>query len=226
MRRAGELRLKAVVLTAARLLPWLVLRLESPAWRAALRDRHIWYPHINSSRPRPGDPLRYVLQTLWLLLVRPIRRPRRNWHWHPPAWSAKLRQRAEQSLAALNRTLVALPQKAYKARAFRKAGNALQRGRDRQSPVFRGVAGFVVAFLAIMCTTVPMAPATRPIATAEPRTASMISPITIRAVITSSHCHPTAENLLARSYMNMIARPIQPPGSPANMRRLTRNIKR
>jgi cellulose synthase (UDP-forming) len=41
--------------------------LETPRWQAILNNHHDYFPHINPHRPRPLDPLRYLLQSLWLL---------------------------------------------------------------------------------------------------------------------------------------------------------------
>lgn len=51
-------------------------------WRQQLAP---WYPHVNWQRPSPADFLRIVLQSLWLLLVRPPAPPaaaRPTGHWH------------------------------------------------------------------------------------------------------------------------------------------------
>ncbi|MBP9956282.1 MAG: UDP-forming cellulose synthase catalytic subunit [Pseudomonas sp.] len=73
-------------------LAWLLLRLESPAWQALRARQHYWYPHLAGRRPRPADPLRYLLQTLWLMIRRPqpaatpgrlrrlLARWRQSWH--------------------------------------------------------------------------------------------------------------------------------------------------
>lgn len=50
---------------------WLFLRLESPACQAIFRDRRCFYPQICNRPPRAFDTLRYVLQTIWLVLIRP-----------------------------------------------------------------------------------------------------------------------------------------------------------
>lgn len=47
------------------------LRLESPSWQNVIQHRTYWFPHIASRRPRLADGLRYLLQGIWLLLVRP-----------------------------------------------------------------------------------------------------------------------------------------------------------
>ena len=63
-------RFTAFILALIQALGWIFLRLESRSWKA-LRDQHRrLYPHLAQKRSTIGDPLRYVVQTLWLLLVR------------------------------------------------------------------------------------------------------------------------------------------------------------
>ena len=53
-------------------LAWSLLRLETPGWQRILQHRQRYYPQISPLRPRPLDPLRYALQSLWLMLVLPL----------------------------------------------------------------------------------------------------------------------------------------------------------
>ncbi|WKS81347.1 UDP-forming cellulose synthase catalytic subunit [Edwardsiella tarda] len=50
-------------------LAWAILCLESPAWQAVRQQRARWFPHIDPLRPRLLDPLRYLLQGLWLVSI-------------------------------------------------------------------------------------------------------------------------------------------------------------
>ena len=65
-------RLTAFTLALLHALGWIFLRLESPSWQAIRRQYRRLYPQLANKRPTLGDPLRYVIQTVWLLLVRPI----------------------------------------------------------------------------------------------------------------------------------------------------------
>lgn len=50
---------------------WTFFCLESPAWQQ-IREKHAQlFPLIAKSRPRIADILRYVIQSLWLIVVRP-----------------------------------------------------------------------------------------------------------------------------------------------------------
>jgi len=48
----------------------MLFRFESPGWQSVIQQRRRLYPHISPERPRPLDSLRYLIQTLWLLVVR------------------------------------------------------------------------------------------------------------------------------------------------------------
>lgn len=82
LRRSGCGRVTAFLLSLWHLLAWLVLRFDSPAWQRVLAERAYWYPHLANKSPTLGDPLRYLLQTIWLLLVRPASFRQRQ----APAW--------------------------------------------------------------------------------------------------------------------------------------------
>lgn len=64
------------------------LRLESPSWQRIRGQSAFWFPHISPQRPRPADPLRYLAQGLWLLVVRNGQIPaaRRNLFSALPRW--------------------------------------------------------------------------------------------------------------------------------------------
>lgn len=63
-------RFTAFTLAVIQAVGWIFLRLESPNWKALREQRRRLYPHLADKRATIGDPLRYVVQTLWLLLVR------------------------------------------------------------------------------------------------------------------------------------------------------------
>ena len=86
LRDAGSSRWAASSVTLLRLLAWIVFPLEGAAWQRVRAHRDILYPHVTHARP--GDPLRLLLQTVWLLVRRPEPRPFR---W--PAWCLRLWQK-------------------------------------------------------------------------------------------------------------------------------------
>lgn len=70
-RQNGASFIAAFLMMCCVALGWLLLRFESPLWQRVRAERYRWYPHISAVHPRPLDPLRYLLQTLWLLLIIP-----------------------------------------------------------------------------------------------------------------------------------------------------------
>ncbi|BDH44167.1 cellulose synthase catalytic subunit [Salmonella enterica subsp. enterica serovar Choleraesuis] len=58
---------------------WTFLRLESPSWQKITGNHAHYYPQINLQKPRPLDPLRYLIQSLWLLVLRPLGRDSQSW---------------------------------------------------------------------------------------------------------------------------------------------------
>ena len=61
-------------------LVWALMPLETPRWQAILARHETYFPHINPHRPRPLDPLRYLLQSLWLLTTR-VPEPEKKVNW-------------------------------------------------------------------------------------------------------------------------------------------------
>ncbi|PDO87122.1 UDP-forming cellulose synthase catalytic subunit [Kosakonia sacchari] len=53
------------------ILAWVFIPLEHPRWQQLRAQQHLWFPHIDPDKPRPLDPARYLLQTLWLLVMLP-----------------------------------------------------------------------------------------------------------------------------------------------------------
>ncbi|AGZ33004.1 MULTISPECIES: UDP-forming cellulose synthase catalytic subunit [Pseudomonas] len=66
----GAHRPVALLFTLGVWLAYLFLRLESPAWQALLAERQRLFPQFVGKRPTLGDPLRLLIQCLWLLLRR------------------------------------------------------------------------------------------------------------------------------------------------------------
>lgn len=63
-------RLSSFFLACCTLLAWCLLRLEQPGWQQLLQNKQYWFPQVSAGRPRQADPLRYSIQTAYLLLVR------------------------------------------------------------------------------------------------------------------------------------------------------------
>lgn len=71
-RRAGVLAAGVHCLCWA--LGWALLRLEGPAWQGFIARQGPAFRHLQRRRPGIADPLRYLLQWLWLVLTPPRRR--------------------------------------------------------------------------------------------------------------------------------------------------------
>lgn len=54
------------------ILGWMFLRFETPGWQRIFQDGRRLFPHISPEHPRPLDIVRYLLQSLWLLLILPL----------------------------------------------------------------------------------------------------------------------------------------------------------
>jgi len=84
LRGAGSSFWAAASVTLLRLLAWALCPLEQPAWQRLLARSDALYPHVTHTRP--GDPLRWLLQSLWLLICRPEPRPFRWSAWCLRLW--------------------------------------------------------------------------------------------------------------------------------------------
>lgn len=58
------------------ILAWMFIPLEHPRWQQLRAQQNHWFPHIDPDRPRPLDPARYLIQTLWLMVTLPLGGPR------------------------------------------------------------------------------------------------------------------------------------------------------
>lgn len=73
-RQQGGARLTAYLYCMSLLLGWLLFRLESPAWQRLRQQAPYWFGHRLIARPKLADGVRYGIQGIWLLLVRPPKR--------------------------------------------------------------------------------------------------------------------------------------------------------
>ncbi len=132
------------------ILAWLFLPLEHPRWQA-IRERHReLYPHIRAVRPRPLDPARYLLQTLWLMITsgpEDADRPRK-----------RRRSGISQFMARYHAWLDALPQR-FSTRTHH-LDNQKELG-HLHPQLRRIILGVIVVFsslLALLCITQPFNP--------------------------------------------------------------------
>ncbi len=109
LRRQGGSRLGSAGLTLVWLLAWTLFPLERHGWQWVLGHAQSLYPQL--ALPRVGDPLRILLQSLWLIVRRPEPIPlhwpaswQRAWQWGTQALGTLLIRQEERGLAAARAT--------------------------------------------------------------------------------------------------------------------------
>ncbi|EJL87632.1 UDP-forming cellulose synthase catalytic subunit [Pantoea sp. GM01] len=127
-------------------LGWSLLRLEAPGWQHILQHRQRYYPHISPLRPRPLDVLRYAMQSLWLMLVRPREHRTRK------GFSAEPLLRWRQPLY---QWLGALPGRLEQTRLAQRSEQRIQALPPRLRQLLFIVAAVVASLLALLCISQP-----------------------------------------------------------------------
>ncbi|MDX5629970.1 MULTISPECIES: UDP-forming cellulose synthase catalytic subunit [unclassified Brenneria] len=147
-RRQGSSALAAYLTTSLMIIGWSFLRLESASWQQVRKARRHWFPHISSRPPRPADPLRYLVQGLWLLIVRNGQTPRKHRF-------SRLRRWRQGYINGLQR----LPRYVMRSTAdadndAKNPSDAPQRGKGMQR-LWLAVLALISAALALLCITQP-----------------------------------------------------------------------
>ena len=143
----------ALLLATMSAVAWLLLRLESPNWRAVLDQPKRWYPQLANKPPSLGDPLRYAVQSLWLILVRPAQ----SCAWRPstPAWLKSVRAAYLRLSIRVGKVLEELPQRAEASQKIRQSSQ-LWKGLERHNQRLVNAAIGVIAFIfTLLCITEP-----------------------------------------------------------------------
>ncbi|MBP2195922.1 UDP-forming cellulose synthase catalytic subunit [Pantoea cypripedii] len=131
-------------------LAWSLLRLETPGWQRILQQRQRYYPQISPQRPRPLDFLRYLLQSLWLLLVLPLDDNPRSERQRFNAFRPLFRWRQQ-----LYRWLGALPTRLEQHRLTLRCEQRLQRLPPRLRQLLFITAAMAASLLALLCISQP-----------------------------------------------------------------------
>ncbi|MDE1188649.1 MAG: UDP-forming cellulose synthase catalytic subunit [Pantoea sp.] len=131
-------------------LAWSLLRLETPGWQRILQQRQRYYPQISPQRPRPLDFLRYLLQSLWLLLVLPLDDNPRSERQRFNAFQPLFRWRQQ-----LYRWLGALPTRLEQHRLTLRCEQRLQRLPPRLRQLLFITAAIAASLLALLCISQP-----------------------------------------------------------------------
>ncbi|MFS2221585.1 UDP-forming cellulose synthase catalytic subunit [Pantoea sp. B65] len=149
-RRCGAGRFAATLHCLWVILGWSLLRLENPGWQNVMRQRPALYPHISAGHPRPADALRYLIQSLWLLLFLPLyhaahRRPRRF----------NLFRALARGRKRFNLWLGALPKRAQQQKLPGRSEARLDEMDPRWRKLLYGLCATVATLLALLCITQP-----------------------------------------------------------------------
>ncbi|HBQ5363767.1 TPA: PilZ domain-containing protein [Klebsiella pneumoniae] len=131
-------------------LVWALMPLETPRWQAILARHETYFPHINPHRPRPLDPLRYLLQSLWLLTTR-VPEPEKKVNWRSLAALEGVHGRYTQWLEKLPEQMNARTGHLDKQKELAHLNPKLRRA------ILGGVT-FCSLVLALMCITQPFNP--------------------------------------------------------------------
>ncbi|MFJ4398324.1 UDP-forming cellulose synthase catalytic subunit [Pseudomonas sp. NPDC089396] len=149
----------AVLFTLGVWVAFLFLRLESPSWQALLAEHQRLFPQFVGKRPTLGDPLRLLIQCLWLLLRRVPQprkpgRPMRAWsfavaHLHG-AWQVLRRYRAR-----LAETMRQVPRRFRDSNLQQDAAQRLRRLSVFGRRLFYTLLTACAVLLAVLCVTEP-----------------------------------------------------------------------
>ncbi|MGY4491656.1 UDP-forming cellulose synthase catalytic subunit [Pseudomonas sp. TE3610] len=143
----------ALLLSTLCVVAWACLRLEASHWRNLLDQRHRWYPQVAGRAPRLGDPLRYLVQSLWLLLVKPARPRARTLT--TPRWIKAVGNLYLRLWSRVGGALEELPQRAENSEQIRQSTRWWKGlGRRRQRIVNLAV-GTAALLLTLLCITEP-----------------------------------------------------------------------
>uniref|UniRef100_S0DEE3 Cellulose synthase catalytic subunit [UDP-forming] n=1 Tax=termite gut metagenome TaxID=433724 RepID=S0DEE3_9ZZZZ len=131
-------------------LAWIFLPLEQPRWQHIRANHAALYPHINAHRPRPLDPLRYLLQSLWLVATRPVDE-KKNIDWKGLKAMTSARGRYHQWMEDL-------PERMSKKTAHLDHKKELAHISPKTRKIVLGVVVFCSLLLALVCVTQPFNP--------------------------------------------------------------------
>lgn len=90
--------LTALILTAIMVMAHVLFRLDSPAWLSLKARLAPWFAHLTHRPYQFADPIRYLLQLAWVILVEPIA--------HIPVRPSRLRTRLKLSLSRVRQSYI------------------------------------------------------------------------------------------------------------------------
>ncbi|MCS2171041.1 UDP-forming cellulose synthase catalytic subunit [Scandinavium sp. TWS1a] len=131
-------------------LAWLFIPLEHPRWQRIRANYNELYPHINAHRPRPLDPVRYVLQSLWLVLTLPIAE-QKSFNWKGLKAMSGARGR-------YHKWMDDLPERMSTKTAHLDHKKELTHVNPKVRKIILGTVVFCSLLLALVCVTQPFNP--------------------------------------------------------------------
>lgn len=150
-RGAGPLT--ALLMAFCTLLAWTFLRLENPSWRSVRKYADYWFPQIASAqRPRLGDPLRYAVQSIWLLLIH--HQPKPKAYAVRDAWRS-FRAGYRTSAIRLRGYLESVPFRTMDSRPMQRSKHWWNRSSRQQQRLVNVLLGMATLALGIFCITQP-----------------------------------------------------------------------
>lgn len=139
-------------------LAWAFLRLEGPAWQSLAQRLRPGFPQLRTlTRWRFGDPLRLLIQAVWLTFVRIVPLPARRWRWieRQRMRLATLRGIARRGRSQYAETVTSVPGRFHGSRAWhwlRERLKALSPAAQRR---LNWLLAAVTIALALVCITQP-----------------------------------------------------------------------
>ncbi|SUG18009.1 Cellulose biosynthesis protein catalytic subunit A [Salmonella enterica subsp. arizonae] len=149
-RRHGASPFSAALGCLWTILAWIVFPLEHPRWQRIRAGHKALYPHINAARPRPLDPARYLIQTLWLVMISSAKER------HEPRWRSFARLQGVRG--RYHQWMDTLPER------VRQKTTHLEKEKELghlSNAARRFILGVIVTFsliLALICITQPFNP--------------------------------------------------------------------
>ncbi|MEO3991518.1 UDP-forming cellulose synthase catalytic subunit [Pseudocitrobacter cyperus] len=131
-------------------LVWALIPLEHPRWQRLLASQDTLYPHIDAHRPRPLDPLRYLLQSVWLLTTkRPVSAK-------PPGWRSLAAVRGV--MGRYHQWIAAIPERVNARTGHLESHKELAHINPKIRKIVLGVVVTLSLILALICITQPFNP--------------------------------------------------------------------
>lgn len=144
--------LTALWLATLSALAWLFLRLESPVWQRLIEQRQRWYPQLANKTPSAGDPLRILLQSLWLLLFQPWPQVRRR---SVSPWLQRVGRLNQAVWGRFGHFLNGLPDQVSQSRPVQGSTHWWSTLGPRQQVWLNGLCAVLGLMLVVVCITEP-----------------------------------------------------------------------